>query len=115
MLVSDNDPLGQPRLHLEEAAQYAVRRGVVAYGIGTPVLAQDAQRLDDFRSAMQLTGGSLSLLDQGTNVDHVVSGIQRLDRARLQPSPARDTDRRPRAARSGSPSPGSWCCSSEPW
>lgn len=87
VIATDNDPLGEPVFTLKEAAEQAVRDQVVVYGIAPPDLARSPGRARQFESATESTGGSLSLLQEDTNVDGVVAGIERLDRARLERPP----------------------------
>jgi Ca-activated chloride channel family protein len=87
VLASDNDPLGRPLFSLEEAVGQALRDNVVVYGIGPPDLAEKPERASGFDAAATATGGTLALLQEETNVDDVVAGIQRLERSRLEQAP----------------------------
>jgi hypothetical protein len=89
VLATDNDPQGRSIFSLDEAAHEAIRNGVVVYGIGTPDLLADPERLSAFRSAAEATGGSLAMLGEETDIEEVVAGIQRLDRARVEQAPQR--------------------------
>lgn len=87
VLATDNDPIGRSIFTLEEAAEEAGRNGVTVYGIGTPDLLDDPDRLSGLESATESTGGSLAILGDDTSVEEVVGGIQRLDRARISTTP----------------------------
>jgi Ca-activated chloride channel homolog len=87
VLASDNEPFGPSLFTLEEAVGKALRDGVVVYGIGPADLAGKPARAAELRSSVTATGGTLSLLDEETDVDQVVDGIQRLERARLEQAP----------------------------
>jgi hypothetical protein len=87
VLASDNEPAGPPLFDLDEAAGKALRENVVVYGIGPPDLVENPTAADAFDEAAASTGGTLSLLQEDTNVDDVVDGIQQLERARLDKAP----------------------------
>ena len=87
VLASDNDPVGRPLFTLGEAVGQALRDNVVVYGIGPPDLAQKPEDVSGFEDATAATGGTLALLQEETNVDDAVSGIQRLERSRLDQAP----------------------------
>ena len=87
VVASDNMPEGRKIFTLAEAAAVSAREGVVVYGIGTPDLAEDPGRAGEFRTAVESTGGSFALLDDEDDVQEVVAGIERLERARVTRTP----------------------------
>ena len=87
VLASDNDPVGPPLFTLEEAVGEALRDNVVVYGIGPPDLAEKPADASGFEDAASATGGTLALLEEETNVDDAVAGIQRLERTRIDQEP----------------------------
>jgi Ca-activated chloride channel homolog len=87
VLASDNDPVGRPLFPLREAVGQALRDNVVVYGMGPPDLAEKPQQSQGFEAAAAATGGTLALLEEETNVDDAVAGIERLERARLDQAP----------------------------
>ncbi len=87
VLASDNDPVGKPLFTLREAVGQALRDNVVVYGMGPPDLVEKPQDLAGFEEAASATGGTLALLQEETNVDDAVAGIEQLERARLDQAP----------------------------
>ena len=87
LLASDNDPVGPPVFTLREAVGQALRENVVVYGMGPPDLVEKPRQAAGFEAATSATGGTLALLEEETNVDEAVAGIQRLERARLDRAP----------------------------
>ena len=86
-LASDNDPVGPPVFTLDEAVGQALRENVVVYGMGPPDLVEKPDDAAGFEAATSSTGGTLALLEEQTNVDDAVAGIQRLERARIDRAP----------------------------
>jgi Ca-activated chloride channel homolog len=87
VLASDNAPLGPPLFTLREAVGQALRDNVVVYGMGPPNLVEKPQQAAGFEAATSATGGTLSLLQEETNVDDAVAGIQQLERSRIEQAP----------------------------
>ena len=87
VLASDNAPAGKPLFTLAEAADHAARRHVVVYGMAPPAIEGHPDRSAAFEAATAKTGGSLSVLQQDSDVNDIVDGIQRLERARIPQRP----------------------------
>ena len=85
VLASDNDPQGPPIYTLDDASRYAVDHDVVVYGIASPETPTDGA-VEEFRSAVEATGGEYSTLDDSGS-GSIVSGIQRLERTRIAEPP----------------------------
>lgn len=88
ILASDNDPQGPGIYTLPEAADYAVEKDVIVYGIGSPDLDYIEDKRAEFDDAVSTTGGTFSLLGE-TSADEVVEDIDTLERKRLEGSPRR--------------------------
>jgi hypothetical protein len=92
LVVSDNHPYGRRVQTLDDAARLARRLGVVVHALAPARLERRAEPLAEFRTAAEQTGGSLSVLEDPSAVDQVVSRIDTLERRRLV-EPSREVTR----------------------
>ncbi|MBP3708717.1 MAG: VWA domain-containing protein [Clostridia bacterium] len=77
---TDNDLQGTPIYTLKEAAQVCKSKGVTVYGITTSLVRNE----EDFKDAMELTGGNLYQSDSSTTIKDIVENINNREKTLLK-------------------------------
>ncbi|WP_323792813.1 vWA domain-containing protein [Nocardioides sp.] len=86
IVTSDNDPLGAPVYSVGEGAAYAAERDVVVHAIASPATKDDGAA-QEFRDAVEATGGIYATLDDDGSADELLAQIQRRDESRAEGPP----------------------------
>jgi len=87
LVVSDNHPYGRQVQRLDDASGIARRLGVVVHALAPARLGRRPGPEAEFRTAVEATGGSLSVLEDPSSVPQVLAGIDSLERRRLAEPP----------------------------
>jgi hypothetical protein len=82
VLASDNDPQGEPVFTFDEAADYAVEKGVVVHGLGTPEMDLIPGSAEEFEAAVKKTKGSWNVFGADGSTSAIADDINRLEAAR---------------------------------
>ena len=80
ILATDNALAGTPIYTVDEAAQVCKEKNITVYGLGTEYISKE----DEFKSAIESTGGALYKYKSSKSIDEIVKGINKKEKSAIK-------------------------------